>query len=217
MQYNLLNVIKRHWKKILLLSVVFVIVYTRYTSDRVVKEIRSYLDNHEFVQYSLSEYNEYFTTNGYETGYTVGEEYLIENDLIKYDSYTENCFAIYGKKNNKTIRITFEEYKTNNQEVSFDTDFDIEVSEEIDFPLAFGIEWDDTYQEVRKKMGLNIINTSLPYIRFISGTIDCKNNEWIQVGKTDRTNYFYWLVFDENDPEHRLQKIYIFADISKEL
>ena len=201
---------KENWKRLLICLLILMVIYTKYTSYRVEHEVTHFLENNEFMQYSLTEYIDYFTKNGYETSYSVGEEYLTKNTGLysNIDYYSDNSFGVGGEKNGGFVRVDYSETLTYDNNISPETIYWIKNADDSTLPLIYGIQWDDSYKEIKRKIGINIFNNSLPYLNNINEkSFECSDHV-ISI-KCPKINIKYCLWFDDHD---MLERINIFSD-----
>lgn len=170
--------------KVLILLLLFVFGYSYFTAYRIEKEINTQCKKTEFTTFTFNEAKSFLLNNGYQ---------IEENNQSEY-----NVFTLTAKKNNEIIYI--------HDESQVWVKYIFEQGTSSITPFVYNIQYGDSYNVVKKKLGINFLNTLLESaLGIFNPNIFTEKNQEIIIGCNDEYEYTYLLKFKEN----RLHQIVI--------
>lgn len=157
---------------IIIVFIVFVIGYSYFTTHRVLNDLLVMIENNELMLLEYEDIDEYLKDNGYSI--QKNEEY---DDIQK----------VYVKNDEKIII-------SDNSMIEYRFIYsDREMT-----PRLYNVEWNDSFKEVKAKLGINILNTRLSSLELDFRTSIVVSNTSIIITADHGSDYAYFLEFDEN-------------------
>lgn len=157
---------------IIIVFIVFVIGYSYFTTHRVLNDLLVMIENNELMLLEYEDIDEYLKDNGYS---------------IQKNEENDDIQKVYVKNDEKIII-------SDNSMIEYRFIYsDREMT-----PRLYNVEWNDSFKEVKAKLGINILNTRLSSLELDFRTSIVVSNTSIIITADHGSDYAYSLEFDEN-------------------
>lgn len=192
---KLINFIKKHKIFVGIVSIIlFIFGYSHYTSYRYIKEVHELVNSTSFITIDIEEKKTILANLGYKI-----DDYI--------DIYKQRI--IEAKKDNSYLEITV----VNDEWIEY-VFFNTEKSIT---PMFEGINWNDSMQNVKWKLGINFFNTRFNTIGILgmmkTNIFSSKNN--ISTRHYEGVNCSMSLIADDKKEEKVLERIRVVYDLPK--
>ena len=157
---------------IIIVFIVFVIGYSYFTTHRVLNDLLVMIENNELMLLEYEDIDEYLKDNGYS---------------IQKNEENDDIQKVYVKNDEKIII-------SDNSMIEYRFIY----SDREKTPRLYNVEWNDSFKEVKAKLGINILNTRLSSLELDFRTSIVVSNTSIIITADHGSDYAYSLEFDEN-------------------
>lgn len=138
-----IKITKKYVVLLVLSFVMITFVYSHLTSYFLSKEVDKIVENNPLMNMDIYAASDYLKKEGYNVE-------LIEDDNL--DVHDEKIITVYANKNKESIEI---ESNTNTSVIKYE----FKGSNSKITPLIKELQWQDNLRTVRRKLGVNVLNT----------------------------------------------------------